>query len=310
MINIKTENTEEAKKEHYEGLKDILEKRLRRSDIKKGLSKSNLKYLDEHLEEIIKGDIEQLCSFDKEMKCKKRSKKARAAFKKSLRKIFNYDVFSKKSNDKYDAYDLASNLKIAVCPYCNIEYTTTIVTANQEKICRPAFDHYLPKSEYPLLALSFYNLIPSCTVCNSTLKGTEEFQLDKDLHPYRDHVLTDFRFSYSAIGIEDIKIKVEKREKIEGEKSLKIDKTFETFKIEERYNAHKEIAQDLIDLKRAYSEDFFSMLNKAIPSANLSPEDAYRVFIGSYPDERDFYKRPFSKLKHDVAEDLGLIKKK
>ena len=40
---------------------------------------------------------------------------------------------------------------------------------------RPQFDHWFPKKKYPLLAISFYNLIPCCTYCNSSVKGDIEF---------------------------------------------------------------------------------------------------------------------------------------
>lgn len=34
-------------------------------------------------------------------------------------------------------------------------------------------DHFLPKSICPLVALSFYNFVPSCSVCNEKLKGAD-----------------------------------------------------------------------------------------------------------------------------------------
>ena len=56
----------------------------------------------------------------------------------------------------------ASHVK--VCPYCNRE---EIHNANYHKTSE--FDHFIPKGfkdKYPLFALSYYNLIPSCKNCN------------------------------------------------------------------------------------------------------------------------------------------------
>ena len=40
---------------------------------------------------------------------------------------------------------------------------------------KPQIDHFLPKSDYPYLALNYYNLIPSCIPCNmSPCKWTND----------------------------------------------------------------------------------------------------------------------------------------
>ena len=61
------------------------------------------------------------------------------------------------------AYWLQSQLSVKVCPYCNRMYTTTLYG---KKRVRPDFDHFYPQSRYPYLAVSLFNLIPSCNVCN------------------------------------------------------------------------------------------------------------------------------------------------
>ena len=40
-----------------------------------------------------------------------------------LKNIFNYDLFSNKSNKDYGTYDLSKKLDIPICPYCNRVYT-------------------------------------------------------------------------------------------------------------------------------------------------------------------------------------------
>lgn len=60
------------------------------------------------------------------------------------------------------AYWLMEQLNVRTCPYCNRNYTTFTAT----KKMRPDFDHYYPQSIFPYFALSFFNLIPSCSFCN------------------------------------------------------------------------------------------------------------------------------------------------
>jgi len=66
--------------------------------------------------------------------------------------IFNYSDFTIK-NEKYDAYHLAEKLDIPTCPYCNRMYTKTVMGEAGEKIIRPEFDHWFPKSQYPLSSI-------------------------------------------------------------------------------------------------------------------------------------------------------------
>lgn len=84
---------------------------------------------------------------------------------KVCKKIFKYGALNyKKSCQKEStAYWLQRQLGVKVCPYCNRMYTTTLF--GEEKI-RPDFDHFYPKSKYPYLAVSLFNLIPSCSMCN------------------------------------------------------------------------------------------------------------------------------------------------
>lgn len=105
----------------------------------------------------------------------KKDKSEGGASKEDL--LFLYDNrFSKKSQLPRKYYDgiilLAPNGK---CPQCGQRQVRTL-------------DHYLPKSEYPLLAITPYNLIPCCSDCNKD-------KLDKiftsremeTIHPYYDN---------------------------------------------------------------------------------------------------------------------------
>lgn len=51
---------------------------------------------------------------------------------------------------------------------------------------RSALDHFYCRTYFPYLGLSLYNLVPSCTRCNSSLKGRRVMRPAKIIHPYLD----------------------------------------------------------------------------------------------------------------------------
>ena len=219
--------------------------------------------------------------------------------------IFNYSDFTIK-NEKYDAYHLAEKLDIPTCPYCNRMYTKTVMGEAGEKIIRPEFDHWFPKSQYPLLALSFYNLIPSCHICNSNLKGKIKPDLKYHFHPYNP--INNFHpiFSYELKDYDSYKIKIGFRgefdEKGKFEESLKI------FELENIYQTHEDEVKDLIKIRQAYSDKYIDILNNSLgKKIHLSKEEIYRLAFGVHYEEDKFDRRLLSKLKKDILTELGII---
>lgn len=111
---------------------------------------------------------------------------------KVCKEIFRYGAlkYKKSVQDKSTAYWLQEQLDVKVCPYCNRMYTTTLFG---ESGIRPDFDHFYPRSKYPYLAVSLFNLIPSCSMCNRK-KGNIAEILDKEnesnnfsiIYPYEE----------------------------------------------------------------------------------------------------------------------------
>ena len=83
-----------------------------------------------------------------------------------IEKVFDYH--DQLSQSKSKSYWLARHIGHNTCTYCNRQYTFTVDGPNDEsRKTRPDFDHWFPKSLFPLLSLNIYNLIPSCKICNS-----------------------------------------------------------------------------------------------------------------------------------------------
>ena len=87
-----------------------------------------------------------------------------------IKKLFNY-------SDKYQSKVLTpfftENFNFRTCFYCNKDFITNFKKEKNELVSTFQLDHFYDKGTYPYLALSFYNLIPSCPTCNSSkVKGS------------------------------------------------------------------------------------------------------------------------------------------
>ena len=213
---------------------------------------------------------------------------------KKLQEIFNYNTLI--SGNKDNSYKIAEIKGRNTCTYCNRQYTITL-KEDGEFITRPQFDHWFPKSVFPLLALSFYNLIPSCSICNSSAKGDQIFSFKKLIHPYkRSSPETDFRFSYLPDGKGGWKIDLYNLKGVEKD-------TFEVFKLRDIYNYHYKLeAKDLLDLAIKNNGTYIEWLLNDMKEKKIAPsyEEAYRLLFGTEYDIKKVLDRPFSKLKRDL----------
>ncbi|MFA8434983.1 MAG: hypothetical protein ACEPOZ_10750 [Marinifilaceae bacterium] len=237
-----------------------------------------------------------------------------------LELIFNYDAFVKTGFDQvngtiWNNYSLTQVLDLSVCPYCNRSWVVTVEN-NGSKLTNPQLDHFFSKTDYPLLRLSFYNLIPSCETCNSRLKGAVEFSIQNNLHPYIEGYGEEGKFhsiAYdyeSAIGIaSNYEIFLETADPLRSEKNDRIRENHKVFKIDEIYNSHGDIVSELYRKKSNSNDKYLEILANQFPAANLTKGELYRMAFGNYYKENDFKKRPFAKLTKDIAEQLNLIVK-
>lgn len=295
---------------HYEGVKKSISQGIARSGFPapiKEFLKKNIEAIitsrPEHLEEIeFYISVSVFTYLDWNL----------SKIKNKFRRIFNYDNFLNRNlKSKWNTYSLADNLKINTCVYCNGNFTFAI-SKNLVKVTRPQFDHFFSQEEYPLLRLSFYNLIPSCPICNgATLKGKTQLNNDDYLHPYLEGYENDARFTYipldyaSSVGKSNnlslrlLESSRESREKIIRQKKL--------FKTEEIYNCHVDYVQELI-LKAERTKGNYFGLFKHLFGPSVSKKELYRLALGNYSDEEDLHKRILSKMTKDLAIELGLIK--
>jgi len=215
-----------------------------------------------------------------------------------------YENFCNKKKE-YDAYDLAESLHVNVCPYCNRNYTFTIKSKNGST--RPQFDHFYDKATHPILALSFYNLIPSCATCNATMKGTKPFSLATHAHPYVEGFGKKARF---VLHVKESSFCRElKGFDIEFKSSdAKVQNNINNFGLEELYKNHKDIVLELIQKSYMYNESYLDELMKNYEGTLFkNREDLLRLVFGGYIADEDLGKRPLSKLTKDILEQFDII---
>lgn len=213
-------------------------------------------------------------------------------------------------------------LNIDTCVYCNRNYTLDVKNL---KSARAQLDHWFPKTEFPLLSLSFYNLIPSCGTCNHIKGNGDQIIKSKFLnnetatkieiqewwnssaiaklnHPYFHE--NKFRFSFNYVNFNNF------NSKIKVKVGSKTDNTLKFNNINEIYNTHsqKEL-KDLLDLRYKYSQNYLDILiNNTFKELSISKEETYRMIFGIEIKEEDSHIRPFSKFKKDIIEELLRIK--
>nr|WP_199158436.1 hypothetical protein [Pedobacter sp. ASV2] len=90
---------------------------------------------------------------------------------------------AKVGGDKMKFYiSLYKQNRFRYCPCCGY---VAFESGNTD--VREAYDHYLPKSEYPFSSINFKNLIPLCYKCNSERKKAKDpiENKQKAFYPYR-----------------------------------------------------------------------------------------------------------------------------
>ncbi len=299
-----------------------------------------LTYLKNNIESLLKGDIKAIHDiieniddkFDTHVTYVKKKYSFDVSFLPFINcivYIFDYEVsFVNKSNkpNVWDAYMLAEALNVPVCPYCNRLYTNTVIKPNnnseplsKNKTTRPEFDHFFIKSRYPYLALNFYNLVPSCHICNSTTKGDTIMSDKTHIHPYLEGFEDTLAFrtgldirQYLFDRYPDFPITFFVKKTVNNDKLIKCNNNNSTFKLIDIYQCHKDIAVLIFDKSKnisvAYIRKFLELQSTHGSKLLNSPSEFFYHYFGNFCNPTDFQKRPLSKFYSDIAEETGILK--
>jgi len=237
-------------------------------------------------------------------------------------RAFGYEEFSD-INERFDwgAYTFCKELGVNVCPYCNREYIFTIIKEKKyqpqnttqsryNRIIRPQIEHYFPKSIYPYLSCSIYNMIPTCSICN-TQKSTTDTYNRTIVYPYEEEFGNDghffIRFDQNNLNIPDDSVFEKELEKnievkikpYDGSKlKANIKESIKTLILEDLYNCHQ------IEIKNILKRYRLSTSSNISRYANMQLDTSFakEIILGLPIQSRDEY--PLRKFSKDIIEQL------
>ena len=252
------------------------------------------------LKDIVCGDFEELLKIKNKIGTKYSSQTN------IIKQFFNYDKNNKKiKTSKFQpniSKFVEKHIELDICYYCNIDFINKFKNHKDEIKNAFTLDHVIDKATYPYLALSLYNLVPSCYVCNSKVKGKNEI---KDLSP------TDKNFDFEKT----VKFKtfmLNDNLQIENEKDFELflkedfssiyDKYIEVLELDNRYKYHKDKVIEMINKRKDYPDSRIKELSQL---TQKTQQEIKHDLFGKYTD--NLSKKPLSKLIKDISEELGLI---
>ena len=224
-----------------------------------------------------------------------------AIFENLLALYNTYGNFSSKWNNQ-----IVDTVGTRTCLYCNREYIVNY-TSNTVTKTTAELDHFYPRSLYPFLSISFFNLIPSCKTCNSKLKGDKDTFAEEILYPYEESFNDNTSFKLKIKNVDFMNDKNEFQLLLNA-KNTKAKDSIELFQLKELYYEHKDIVLELIQKSIIYNESYIDELfNRYEGSLFKNREDLLRLITGGYITDEEIGKRPLSKLIKDISEELELI---
>lgn len=274
--------------------------------------------IKESVEDLLEADVDQIAdvyerfvnlAIPAKMPNPKGGKDQDSVQFKKLKAIFNYtNKYDDKIAEFFEVH--AEELHISTCHYCEMAYVNAytlssprIPTAGATYVTRRQFDvdHFLPKAECPIIALSLFNFVPSCQVCNSRIKLW--FRLGKDKAEWAKFNPAGKDYSMD----DDVKIRLRMWQRPDTKFRKKgnyyiyfrckngFRKAIDFFHLEERYEFHKVEAMRLRELKAKYPQSTIKKLAKFLgKKASDVKED---IFHEKYLSEKDWC---FAKLTRDI----------
>ncbi|WP_321480634.1 hypothetical protein [uncultured Bacteroides sp.] len=205
-------------------------------------------------------------------------------------------------------------LKQRTCPYCNRNYIFSIEIDRGKAnpvIAKPQLDHFYPKSSYPFLGASLYNLIPSCSFCNGLEVKGEISPINNNNEPKVSEIIMNpfefdnskFKFSYNLKNIDTLSIDENDVDiVVDGEKKY-IDGYQHILGTVSLYEGHKDVIVEMIKkYALQYPESNQDFLNNLLSDNKkvVNNEEINKIFWGFENVENRYHLKSFSKFMNDI----------
>jgi hypothetical protein len=163
-----------------------------------------------------------------------------------LKSIYTDRLVNKKNQGRIIYNSILISAPKEKCPLCNQRIADTL-------------DHYLPKSEYPILAVSPLNLVPACTACNKgKLMDYPTNSEEETLHPYYDDIENENWLNCELLMIKPIIFNYYVQAPLSWDSLLKnrVENHFSSFNINKLYKIHS--AQEFENIKHHLEKLFIN----------------------------------------------------
>lgn len=257
---------------------------------------------------------------------KNKDTKERTIKKRRQVSFFNLIVeamgYTKVQSDIFPNFML-NGLNIKTCVYCNAQFAI----AADKTTALYQLDHVWPKSKYPFLSTSFFNLQPCCGSCNQRKSDIDFFygpQGEYNLSIWREP--NDNNTDYFYFHLEDaglakylieqskhdsrlLKIKYEYNGKNKYIRELhsEIEKRFH---ITDQYNKYKDIIEETVWRHQIYSPEYTNGLMRRFNVLFPDLKEQYvRIMKGRLTGKDTTYMRPLTQMMQDIDDQLDGIKK-
>ena len=207
----------------------------------------------------------------------------------------------------------ARKLGIKACVYCNTQLAATVGKDDTSLKGMYELDHFYPKSKYPYLCTSFFNLQPVCAYCN---KSKNDNKAMFSLYSTDYNKINPFGFKLDKKSLikymlnqncEDLKVNFDSAEIDPATRVKLIDDHNKHFHISELYETQKDLAEEIVWKSKIYNKSYQTILKKSFSKLSLKQSDFNRLIIGNYDKIEDVHKRPMAKFIQDIARQLKLI---
>ena len=219
-------------------------------------------------------------------------------------------------NKDWNRHKLLSLIGIEICPYCQRNYISSYEENNSKKTTAD-LDHFYPKSLYPFLALSLYNFIPSCQICNSRFKGNKDTRDSVYLYEEGfDELGVKFRTSKEVISeilgerYSDFYVKIDYENLKNKEDGEKVKNSIENLGLDRVYKkSHNQYIQNLLYNIEKYPENYLEACGEMFENDNDKKkqlEEYFKDIVKEPYRKRIENGEPLAKLTKDILEEFNI----
>ena len=216
-----------------------------------------------------------------------------------------YDIFVTNGYDAHvNTIEFINNTGLKICPYCGND------KVRESNRTRSELDHFLPKRKYPLLAVCYFNLIPSCHFCNRADHKGQLSPIDEIgnglvvQNPYVfDSSIVRFHLDIADTNVfdpENFKVVVGFSEK------TYLDGYDRFFDVCDRYAGNnQEASEDYMRLMDITGGHFYNEMNMDRDRLEI----AYRVVLGYTPNSDYSHLKAQQRMRSDIFAQLNKLRK-